>query len=162
MEYLHCLSPSVEPRVSDHIPQILDMIKQVLRLVRSLIFIVFVSGKNFFFSFFFWECISILKLDITKLLAFMQCPFGCINCQIYKLVYSNFANCKVFRFNKYVQCDFFLTKFIDDCKLCNFDCLYVVIFSVLAFNFFLFFSFKKHLLQFCRIFYQFIYATKCK
>ncbi|KAM7492951.1 hypothetical protein LguiB_027560 [Lonicera macranthoides] len=30
MEYLHCLSPSVEPRVSDHIPQILDMIKQVI------------------------------------------------------------------------------------------------------------------------------------
>lgn len=30
MESLHCLPPSVEPRVSDHIPQIIDMIKQIL------------------------------------------------------------------------------------------------------------------------------------
>lgn len=29
MAYLNCLSPSVEPRVSDHMPQIIDMIKQV-------------------------------------------------------------------------------------------------------------------------------------
>ena len=29
MEYLHCLPPTVEPRVSDHMPQIIDMIKQV-------------------------------------------------------------------------------------------------------------------------------------
>ncbi|KAF9612167.1 hypothetical protein IFM89_038355 [Coptis chinensis] len=31
MSYLHCISPSVEPRVSDHMPQIIDMIKQTLR-----------------------------------------------------------------------------------------------------------------------------------
>ncbi|XP_055960425.1 cysteine--tRNA ligase, chloroplastic/mitochondrial isoform X2 [Mercurialis annua] len=30
MVYLHCLRPFVEPRVSDHIPQIIDMIKQIL------------------------------------------------------------------------------------------------------------------------------------
>ncbi|KAF5176385.1 Cysteine--trna ligase, partial [Thalictrum thalictroides] len=30
MSYLHCLSPSVEPRVSDHMPQIIDIIKQIL------------------------------------------------------------------------------------------------------------------------------------
>lgn len=30
MGYLHCLSPSVEPRVSEHMPQIIDMIKQIL------------------------------------------------------------------------------------------------------------------------------------
>ncbi|XP_077222995.1 cysteinyl-tRNA synthetase, class Ia family protein isoform X2 [Tasmannia lanceolata] len=30
MAYLHCLSPSVEPRVSNHMPQIIDMIKQIL------------------------------------------------------------------------------------------------------------------------------------
>ncbi|KAI3821709.1 hypothetical protein L1987_09281 [Smallanthus sonchifolius] len=30
MEYLHCLHPTVEPRVSDHMPQIIDMIKQIL------------------------------------------------------------------------------------------------------------------------------------
>ncbi|XP_012076505.1 cysteine--tRNA ligase, chloroplastic/mitochondrial isoform X3 [Jatropha curcas] len=30
MVHLHCLSPSVEPCVSDHIPQIIDMIKQIL------------------------------------------------------------------------------------------------------------------------------------
>lgn len=30
MSYLHCLPPSVEPRVSDHMPQIIDMIKQVI------------------------------------------------------------------------------------------------------------------------------------
>ncbi|KAJ9546937.1 hypothetical protein OSB04_019480 [Centaurea solstitialis] len=30
MEYLHCLPPTVEPRVSDHMPQIIDMIKQIL------------------------------------------------------------------------------------------------------------------------------------
>ncbi|XP_065849426.1 cysteine--tRNA ligase, chloroplastic/mitochondrial isoform X1 [Euphorbia lathyris] len=30
MIYLHCLPPSVEPRVSDHMPQIIDMIKQIL------------------------------------------------------------------------------------------------------------------------------------
>ncbi|KAF9616660.1 hypothetical protein IFM89_031524 [Coptis chinensis] len=30
MSYLHCISPSVEPRVSDHMPQIIDMIKQIL------------------------------------------------------------------------------------------------------------------------------------
>ncbi|XP_022137417.1 cysteine--tRNA ligase, chloroplastic/mitochondrial isoform X1 [Momordica charantia] len=30
MVYLHCLPPSVEPRVSDHMPQIIDMIKQIL------------------------------------------------------------------------------------------------------------------------------------
>ncbi|XP_031279720.1 cysteine--tRNA ligase, chloroplastic/mitochondrial isoform X1 [Pistacia vera] len=30
MEYLHCLPPSVEPRVSDHMPQIIDMIKQII------------------------------------------------------------------------------------------------------------------------------------
>ncbi|KAK2992478.1 hypothetical protein RJ640_011617 [Escallonia rubra] len=30
MAYLHCLPPSVEPRVSDHMPQIFDMIKQIL------------------------------------------------------------------------------------------------------------------------------------
>ncbi|KAL5786022.1 hypothetical protein ACOSQ2_008414 [Xanthoceras sorbifolium] len=30
MVYLHCLSPSVEPRVSDHMSQIVDMIKQIL------------------------------------------------------------------------------------------------------------------------------------
>ncbi|KAG7024444.1 Cysteine--tRNA ligase, chloroplastic/mitochondrial [Cucurbita argyrosperma subsp. argyrosperma] len=30
MRYLHCLSPSVEPRVSDHMSQIIDMIKQIL------------------------------------------------------------------------------------------------------------------------------------
>ncbi|XP_008219532.2 PREDICTED: cysteine--tRNA ligase, chloroplastic/mitochondrial isoform X1 [Prunus mume] len=30
MVYLHCLPPSVEPRVSDHMPQILDMIKQII------------------------------------------------------------------------------------------------------------------------------------
>ncbi|KAH9625844.1 hypothetical protein KSS87_004851 [Heliosperma pusillum] len=30
MAYLHCLPPSVEPRVSDHIPQIIDMIKQII------------------------------------------------------------------------------------------------------------------------------------
>ncbi|PON71324.1 Cysteinyl-tRNA synthetase/mycothiol ligase [Parasponia andersonii] len=30
MVYLHCLQPSVEPRVSDHIPQIMDMIKQII------------------------------------------------------------------------------------------------------------------------------------
>ncbi|XP_021739017.1 cysteine--tRNA ligase, chloroplastic/mitochondrial-like isoform X1 [Chenopodium quinoa] len=30
MAYLHCLPPSVEPRVSDHIPQIIDMIKQIV------------------------------------------------------------------------------------------------------------------------------------
>ena len=30
MVHLHCLPPSVEPRVSDHIPQIIDMIKQVV------------------------------------------------------------------------------------------------------------------------------------
>ncbi|KAL2545214.1 Cysteinyl-tRNA synthetase [Forsythia ovata] len=30
MAYLHCLPPSVEPRVSDHIPQIIEMIKQIL------------------------------------------------------------------------------------------------------------------------------------
>ncbi|KAK6927535.1 Cysteinyl-tRNA synthetase, class Ia, DALR [Dillenia turbinata] len=30
MAYLHCLPPSVEPRVSDHMPQIIDMIKQIL------------------------------------------------------------------------------------------------------------------------------------
>lgn len=30
MEHLNCLSPSVEPRVSDHMPQIIDIIKQIL------------------------------------------------------------------------------------------------------------------------------------
>ncbi|KAG6608170.1 Cysteine--tRNA ligase, chloroplastic/mitochondrial, partial [Cucurbita argyrosperma subsp. sororia] len=30
MVSLHCLPPSVEPRVSDHMPQIIDMIKQIL------------------------------------------------------------------------------------------------------------------------------------
>ncbi|KAH6757906.1 Cysteinyl-tRNA synthetase [Perilla frutescens var. hirtella] len=30
MAYLNCLPPSVEPRVSDHIPQIIDMIRQIL------------------------------------------------------------------------------------------------------------------------------------
>ncbi|KAF9621730.1 hypothetical protein IFM89_027584 [Coptis chinensis] len=30
MSYLHCISPSVEPHVSDHMPQIIDMIKQIL------------------------------------------------------------------------------------------------------------------------------------
>ncbi|KAL6985242.1 cysteine--tRNA ligase [Sarracenia purpurea var. burkii] len=30
MGYLRCLPPSVEPRVSEHIPQIIDMIKQIL------------------------------------------------------------------------------------------------------------------------------------
>lgn len=30
MVYLHCLQPSVEPRVSDHMPQIVDMIKQII------------------------------------------------------------------------------------------------------------------------------------
>lgn len=30
MTYLHCLPPSVEPRVSDHMPHIIDMIKQIL------------------------------------------------------------------------------------------------------------------------------------
>nr|GEW01318.1 cysteine--tRNA ligase, chloroplastic/mitochondrial isoform X1 [Tanacetum cinerariifolium] len=30
MGYLHCLPPTVEPRVSDHMPQIIDMIKQIL------------------------------------------------------------------------------------------------------------------------------------
>ncbi|KAL8501765.1 hypothetical protein ACS0TY_021040 [Phlomoides rotata] len=30
MAYLNCLPPSVEPRVSDHIPQIIDMIKQII------------------------------------------------------------------------------------------------------------------------------------
>ncbi|KAI9192420.1 hypothetical protein LWI28_022724 [Acer negundo] len=30
MVHLHCLAPSVEPRVSDHMPQIMDMIKQIL------------------------------------------------------------------------------------------------------------------------------------
>ncbi|XP_043699656.1 cysteine--tRNA ligase, chloroplastic/mitochondrial isoform X1 [Telopea speciosissima] len=30
MAYLHCLHPSVEPCVSDHMPQIIDMIKQIL------------------------------------------------------------------------------------------------------------------------------------
>lgn len=30
MVYLHCLPPSFEPRVSDHMPQIIDMIKQIL------------------------------------------------------------------------------------------------------------------------------------
>ncbi|KAM7258821.1 hypothetical protein ACFE04_014562 [Oxalis oulophora] len=30
MVYLHCLPPSVEPRVSDHMPQIIDMIKQII------------------------------------------------------------------------------------------------------------------------------------
>ncbi|KAF8393133.1 hypothetical protein HHK36_021374 [Tetracentron sinense] len=30
MAYLHCLPPSVEPRVSDHMPQIIDMIKTIL------------------------------------------------------------------------------------------------------------------------------------
>ncbi|XP_038679056.1 cysteine--tRNA ligase, chloroplastic/mitochondrial isoform X2 [Tripterygium wilfordii] len=30
MVHLHCLSPSFEPRVSDHMPQIFDMIKQIL------------------------------------------------------------------------------------------------------------------------------------
>jgi cysteinyl-tRNA synthetase len=29
MEQLQCLDPSVQPRVSDHIPQIIDLIKQV-------------------------------------------------------------------------------------------------------------------------------------
>ncbi|XP_058111530.1 cysteine--tRNA ligase, chloroplastic/mitochondrial isoform X2 [Magnolia sinica] len=30
MAHIHCQPPSVEPRVSDHIPQIIDMIKQIL------------------------------------------------------------------------------------------------------------------------------------
>lgn len=30
MEQLQCLDPSVQPRVSDHIPQIIDLINQVL------------------------------------------------------------------------------------------------------------------------------------
>lgn len=30
MAYLNCLPPSVEPRVSDHMLQIIDMIKQVI------------------------------------------------------------------------------------------------------------------------------------
>lgn len=30
MVYLHCLPPSVEPRVSDHMPQIIDMIERIL------------------------------------------------------------------------------------------------------------------------------------
>ncbi|XP_022881734.1 cysteine--tRNA ligase, chloroplastic/mitochondrial-like isoform X2 [Olea europaea var. sylvestris] len=30
MAYLHCLPPSIEPRVSDHIPEIIEMIKQIL------------------------------------------------------------------------------------------------------------------------------------
>lgn len=30
MEQLQCLDPSVQPRVSDHIPQIIDLIKQIL------------------------------------------------------------------------------------------------------------------------------------
>ncbi|XP_047315486.1 cysteine--tRNA ligase, chloroplastic/mitochondrial isoform X2 [Impatiens glandulifera] len=30
MEHLNCLSPSVQPRVSDHMPQIIDIIKQIL------------------------------------------------------------------------------------------------------------------------------------
>lgn len=30
MSYLHCLSPSVEPLVSDHMPHIIDMIKKIL------------------------------------------------------------------------------------------------------------------------------------
>ncbi|XP_050363881.1 cysteine--tRNA ligase, chloroplastic/mitochondrial isoform X1 [Argentina anserina] len=30
MECLHCLPPTVEPRVSDHMPQIIDMIKQIV------------------------------------------------------------------------------------------------------------------------------------
>ncbi|KAL3497331.1 hypothetical protein ACH5RR_040063 [Cinchona calisaya] len=30
MTYLQCLPPSAEPRVSDHLPQIIDMIKQIL------------------------------------------------------------------------------------------------------------------------------------
>lgn len=33
MELLRCLPPNVEPRVSDHIPQIIKMISQVSRLV---------------------------------------------------------------------------------------------------------------------------------
>lgn len=37
MTYLRCLPPSVEPRVSDHIPQIIDMIKQVVSLSKSLL-----------------------------------------------------------------------------------------------------------------------------
>ncbi|XP_059288281.1 cysteine--tRNA ligase, chloroplastic/mitochondrial isoform X1 [Lycium ferocissimum] len=30
MTYVHCLPPSVEPRVSDHMPHIIDMIRQIL------------------------------------------------------------------------------------------------------------------------------------
>ncbi|XP_028106360.1 cysteine--tRNA ligase, chloroplastic/mitochondrial isoform X1 [Camellia sinensis] len=30
MAHLHCLPPSVEPRVSEHMPQIIDMIKQII------------------------------------------------------------------------------------------------------------------------------------
>ncbi|KAK1407897.1 hypothetical protein QVD17_39524 [Tagetes erecta] len=35
MGYLHCLPPTVEPRVSDHMPQIIDMIKQILENGRA-------------------------------------------------------------------------------------------------------------------------------
>ncbi|KAL6523892.1 hypothetical protein OROMI_030987 [Orobanche minor] len=35
MAYLNCLPPSVEPRVSDHMPQIINMIKQILNNGRA-------------------------------------------------------------------------------------------------------------------------------
>lgn len=38
MASLQCLTPSVEPRVSDHLPQIIDMIKQVPLISTPMIF----------------------------------------------------------------------------------------------------------------------------
>jgi cysteinyl-tRNA synthetase len=39
MELLRCLPPSVEPRVTDHIPQIIEMISKV-----SIVYVSFNSG----------------------------------------------------------------------------------------------------------------------
>ena len=82
MRYLHCLSPSVEPRVSDHMPQIIDMIKQVnflligrphlIEAIRQSYYLDFRHKTIFCFNkyilFTYWlllcsVCLSCLTLD---------------------------------------------------------------------------------------------------
>ncbi|KAF9596414.1 hypothetical protein IFM89_010678 [Coptis chinensis] len=75
MSYLYCISPSVEPHVSDHMPQIIDIIKQVLTLIFMYLFVKptsmllqfrnFTDGTVKFISFFSFVILHKVDSDVN-------------------------------------------------------------------------------------------------
>lgn len=75
MELLRCLSPNVEPRVTDHIPQIIKMISKVSFMYLNLKSEPIVGFVDYF-SLFIAESLTLMNcMDRKKLIRLLGCAF---------------------------------------------------------------------------------------